>query len=53
MVEPPSSGAADATPESEPRNGSFWVASTPATDYPALDGDHITDVVVVGAGIRV
>ena len=30
---------------------SFWLATTPETDYPALSGDVSVDVVVVGAGI--
>ena len=30
---------------------SFWIASTPETDLPALSGDVAVDVAVVGAGI--
>jgi glycine/D-amino acid oxidase-like deaminating enzyme/nitrite reductase/ring-hydroxylating ferredoxin subunit len=30
---------------------SFWVATTPETDYPQLQGDFEVDVAVVGAGI--
>jgi len=30
---------------------SYWMTSTPATDYPALDEDARADVAVVGAGI--
>jgi glycine/D-amino acid oxidase-like deaminating enzyme/nitrite reductase/ring-hydroxylating ferredoxin subunit len=30
---------------------SFWIGTTPETDYPALDGDVEVDVAVVGAGI--
>jgi glycine/D-amino acid oxidase-like deaminating enzyme/nitrite reductase/ring-hydroxylating ferredoxin subunit len=30
---------------------SFWVESTPETDYPSLEGDINVDVAVVGAGI--
>lgn len=33
------------------RNRSLWVATTPATEYPALPGDARADVVVVGGGI--
>jgi glycine/D-amino acid oxidase-like deaminating enzyme/nitrite reductase/ring-hydroxylating ferredoxin subunit len=32
-------------------SGSCWVASAPATDYPALDASIHADTVVVGAGI--
>ena len=30
---------------------SFWLETTPETDYPALTGDQSVDVAVVGAGI--
>jgi glycine/D-amino acid oxidase-like deaminating enzyme/nitrite reductase/ring-hydroxylating ferredoxin subunit len=30
---------------------SYWIASTPDTDYPALEGDLKVDVAVVGGGI--
>jgi glycine/D-amino acid oxidase-like deaminating enzyme/nitrite reductase/ring-hydroxylating ferredoxin subunit len=30
---------------------SFWIASTPDTDYPALEGDVEVDVAVLGGGI--
>ena len=30
---------------------SYWIDTTPATAYPALDGDTSADVVVIGAGI--
>ena len=30
---------------------SLWLATTPTTSYPALDGDREVDVVVVGGGI--
>jgi glycine/D-amino acid oxidase-like deaminating enzyme/nitrite reductase/ring-hydroxylating ferredoxin subunit len=30
---------------------SFWLETTPETDYPALQGDQSVDVAVVGAGI--
>lgn len=30
---------------------SLWIATTPATDWPSLDGDIDIDVAVVGAGI--
>lgn len=33
------------------RHLSLWLDDTPATSYPALDGDAAFDVVVVGAGI--
>ena len=36
---------------SAPPNPSFWLATTPDTDYPALDGDIEVDVCIVGAGI--
>ena len=36
--------------ESRP-NTSLWIATTPATDYPALKGDITVDVAVVGGGI--
>ena len=32
-------------------NLSYWIASTPETDYPTLGGDLSVDAVVVGAGI--
>jgi glycine/D-amino acid oxidase-like deaminating enzyme/nitrite reductase/ring-hydroxylating ferredoxin subunit len=32
-------------------NPSFWLETTPETDYPALEGDIAVDVAVVGAGI--
>ena len=35
----------------EPANRSLWVATTPATAYPKLEGDVEADVAVVGAGI--
>jgi glycine/D-amino acid oxidase-like deaminating enzyme/nitrite reductase/ring-hydroxylating ferredoxin subunit len=34
-----------------PPNPSFWLETTPETDYPALDGDLDVDVCVIGAGI--
>ena len=37
--------------EPPPGISSFWVDSTPATDYPALSGDITVDVAVLGAGI--
>ena len=30
---------------------SLWIATTPGTDWPSLDGDIDVDVAVVGAGI--
>jgi NADH dehydrogenase FAD-containing subunit len=30
---------------------SFWIATTPDTDYPALSADVEVDAAVVGAGI--
>ncbi len=30
---------------------SYWIASTPVTEYPSLDGDAEVDVCVIGAGI--
>ena len=30
---------------------SFWIETTPETDYPALEGDVEVDVAVIGAGI--
>jgi glycine/D-amino acid oxidase-like deaminating enzyme/nitrite reductase/ring-hydroxylating ferredoxin subunit len=33
------------------RNPSIWVGTTPATDYPPLDGDLTVDVAVIGGGI--
>jgi glycine/D-amino acid oxidase-like deaminating enzyme/nitrite reductase/ring-hydroxylating ferredoxin subunit len=35
----------------EPPNPSFWVLTTPETDYPALAQDLEVDVCVIGAGI--
>lgn len=32
-------------------NVSYWVASTPETGYPQLDGELVVDAVVIGAGI--
>ena len=32
-------------------NTSYWVASTPPTEYPALEGDADADVAVIGGGI--
>ncbi|MGH9135408.1 MAG: FAD-dependent oxidoreductase [Ilumatobacteraceae bacterium] len=37
--------------DSDRRNVSYWIDSTGPTTYPELNGDHDTDVVVVGAGI--
>jgi glycine/D-amino acid oxidase-like deaminating enzyme/nitrite reductase/ring-hydroxylating ferredoxin subunit len=37
--------------DDERRNVSYWIDSTEATAYPPLDGDRLTDVVVVGGGI--
>lgn len=34
-----------------PNNLSFWIGSTPDTDYPPLDNDVSVDVAIVGAGI--
>ena len=34
-----------------PEHISWWVASTPATDFPALSGDARTQVAVLGGGI--
>ena len=34
-----------------PANPSLWVATTPDTDYPRLEGDISVDVAVVGGGI--
>jgi len=34
-----------------PPNPSFWVLTTPETDYPALNGEIDVDVCVIGAGI--
>lgn len=34
-----------------PTNPSYWITSTPATDYPHLPGDTTADVVVLGGGI--
>ena len=34
-----------------PPNPSFWVLTTPETDYPALEGELEVDVCVIGAGI--
>ncbi len=33
------------------RAESFWIATTPDTDYPPLSGDHTVDVAIVGGGI--
>jgi glycine/D-amino acid oxidase-like deaminating enzyme/nitrite reductase/ring-hydroxylating ferredoxin subunit len=33
------------------RNPSIWVGTTPATDYPPLEGDLAVDVAVIGGGI--
>ncbi|MDP9405339.1 MAG: FAD-dependent oxidoreductase [Actinomycetota bacterium] len=33
------------------RNPSLWIGTTPATDYPPLDGELDVDVAVVGGGI--
>ena len=35
----------------KPPNPSFWLESTPDTDYPPLDGGISVDVAVIGAGI--
>jgi len=32
-------------------SNSFWLASTPATDYPALSADTTVDVAVIGGGM--
>ncbi|MBA2615254.1 MAG: FAD-dependent oxidoreductase [Actinobacteria bacterium] len=34
-----------------PETTSYWIASTPDTSFPALEGEHSVDVAVVGAGI--
>jgi glycine/D-amino acid oxidase-like deaminating enzyme/nitrite reductase/ring-hydroxylating ferredoxin subunit len=34
-----------------PPNPSFWLETTPETDYPALEGDVEADVCVIGGGI--
>ncbi len=44
----PSEATGSSTP---PGTESLWLATTPATDYPSLDGDRRVDVVVVGGGI--
>jgi glycine/D-amino acid oxidase-like deaminating enzyme/nitrite reductase/ring-hydroxylating ferredoxin subunit len=36
---------------SAPPNPSFWLETTPETDYPPLEGDLSVDVAVLGAGI--
>jgi glycine/D-amino acid oxidase-like deaminating enzyme/nitrite reductase/ring-hydroxylating ferredoxin subunit len=36
---------------SAPPNPSFWIESTPETDYPALSGEVSVDVAVIGGGI--
>ena len=30
---------------------SYWIASTPGTEFPPLDGEVAVDVAVIGAGI--
>jgi glycine/D-amino acid oxidase-like deaminating enzyme/nitrite reductase/ring-hydroxylating ferredoxin subunit len=36
---------------SAPPNPSFWLQTTPETDYPQLEGEISVDVAVIGAGI--
>ncbi|WP_217915604.1 FAD-dependent oxidoreductase [Miltoncostaea marina] len=50
---PESQAGAAATPTvaSEGRHASLWVATTPGTAYPALEGALEVDVAVVGGGI--
>lgn len=38
-------------PEPKPPHPSYWVESTPETDYPSLTGGTSVDVAVIGAGI--
>ena len=38
-------------PLGAPPNPSFWVETTPDTDYAPLEGDLDVDVCVIGAGI--
>jgi glycine/D-amino acid oxidase-like deaminating enzyme/nitrite reductase/ring-hydroxylating ferredoxin subunit len=38
-------------PETKPPNPSFWIETTPSTDYPALEGGVSVDVAVIGGGI--
>jgi glycine/D-amino acid oxidase-like deaminating enzyme/nitrite reductase/ring-hydroxylating ferredoxin subunit len=44
-------GASTPTVASERRHPSLWLATTPATAYPALEGSLEVDVAVVGGGI--
>jgi glycine/D-amino acid oxidase-like deaminating enzyme/nitrite reductase/ring-hydroxylating ferredoxin subunit len=37
--------------EGKPPHPSFWIESTPRTDYPVLSGNVSVDVAVIGAGI--
>ena len=48
MIGPIHQAAAQPVP---PASQSFWIASTPETDYPYLTADVEVDVAVVGAGI--
>ena len=34
-----------------PESRSLWIATTPATSYPALPGDLEADVAIVGGGL--
>jgi glycine/D-amino acid oxidase-like deaminating enzyme/nitrite reductase/ring-hydroxylating ferredoxin subunit len=38
-------------PESKPPNSSYWIESTPATDYPPLRNEVSADVAIIGGGI--
>ena len=33
------------------RGESYWIASTPQSDYPALEGEITVDIAVVGGGV--
>lgn len=51
MSTPAPDGSGTPTTASGGRHPSLWIATTPATDHPALTGDLTADVAVVGAGI--
>ncbi len=36
---------------SQPKHTSFWIDTTPRTDYPSLPGDVSADVAILGGGI--
>jgi glycine/D-amino acid oxidase-like deaminating enzyme/nitrite reductase/ring-hydroxylating ferredoxin subunit len=51
LMTPRSSSTQEKSRPTSAGGPSFWIGTTPETDYPALAGEIVVDVAVVGAGI--